>query len=119
MIRMAGKDGEGAVELLGHYQAGESVRHRHGAERKKEPCLPEGCVAPSVGGPDGEYEVLRTLGAEAERCALGKPRAPLQVCLDQRLVAVFRRHRSDMSQGELHEKEHTAEAVAAARPGAA
>ena len=56
---MPGQDGTRPVELLGKDEAGQLVGQGHGAERQH--CEPGACCgAPTVGGPYGENEELRT-----------------------------------------------------------
>jgi hypothetical protein len=65
VVGVAGQDGEGAVDLLGQYDAGKLVRQGHAAKGKEK----IGALAcgrrPSAGGTDGEHKPLNALIANA------------------------------------------------------
>ena len=58
MIRMAGEDGRGAVDLLGEDAAGEPMRQGHGTERQDEISLEQRREAETVGAADQEGKPL-------------------------------------------------------------
>jgi len=67
VVGVACQDCTGAVELFGEDEAGEFVGHCDGAEREQQIGLGPGLFRPSVGGADGEDDVLDALipaGAE-------------------------------------------------------
>jgi len=65
MIRVAGEDGEGTVDLFAEYDAGEFVGEGHGAEGKPLRGAFAGVFRPAVGGTDGEDDELAALVALA------------------------------------------------------
>lgn len=63
MIRMPGQDGPCAVDLLGEDEAGESMGHGHGAQRKQQARAAARFRRPSIGRANGEDQVLRAFVA--------------------------------------------------------
>ena len=61
VVRMAGEDGCGAVELFGENQASQGVRYRERTKREQQLRAGAGGVGPTVGGSDGKKDVLRAL----------------------------------------------------------
>ena len=72
MVRVACEDGEGSVNLLGQYNAGELMRQRHPPQRKKKVGPLACCSRPPISGPDGKHQTLYTVVANAPdvRCEL-------------------------------------------------
>jgi hypothetical protein len=58
---MAGKNGQGAVNLLGEYHAGQLMWQRQTAKGQKKIGLPMCLRRPSIRGTNGEYEPLGSL----------------------------------------------------------
>lgn len=58
VVGMARKDGAGAIQLLGEDEAGERVGESKRSEREQEGRTAAGAVGPSVGGANGEGDVL-------------------------------------------------------------
>lgn len=72
MVRVAGQDGQGAVDLLGKHNPGELVRQGHWTEGKEKIGAPPCGGRPTIGGTDGEYQALSALIADTSnvRCEL-------------------------------------------------
>lgn len=79
MVRMAGEDGGGAVDLLGHDDASEGVCQGELPQREQEAGTRARCITPSAGRADGEDDVLRSFVAAGAE--------PLCECLGVHLLA--------------------------------
>ena len=65
VVRMAGQDGQGAVDLLGQNDAGELVRQRNTPQGKKKVGPLSCCRRPSIRRPDGEHKPLNPIIPQA------------------------------------------------------
>lgn len=63
VIGMSSQNGAGAVELFGHDETGEGVRHRHGTKRKQQLGTLACGVRPATGRTDGKERVANAVVA--------------------------------------------------------
>jgi len=94
MIRVAGEEGECAVELLAENDARQLVGQGHGAEREHEPGAAARVLGPTVGGADCEDDPLAALVALAaeplgERFRGHRPGALVEQDQERRRASAF------------------------------
>jgi hypothetical protein len=65
VVRVAGQDGQGAIDLFGKHNPGELVRQGHWTEGKEKVGSLSCGRGPTVGGTDGEHQTLSALITDA------------------------------------------------------